>query len=91
MQSQFKKLIKSDTSRVNEGHCDVAGAIGGGKAFMEVSQSSWVHEGPTFPWWIYGTVIPMETATPTLMGKKKILFAFFGKLELFVWQTKHIQ
>ena len=63
--------IEPESSRVNEGHCNVAGAIGGGQAFVEVSQPSWVHEAPTFPWRIDRTVISMETATSTLMGKKE--------------------
>lgn len=45
----FKKKKKSWSSRVNEGHCDVTGAVGGGEAFVEVSQSPRVHEAPAFP------------------------------------------
>lgn len=38
---------------------------------MEVSKSSWMHEAPAFPWWAYGTVVPMETATSALMNVRK--------------------
>lgn len=64
--SKTKFTSCSNGSRIDEGHCNVAGAVGGGEAFVEVSQSSWVHEGPTFPRWFYGAVIPVETTAPTL-------------------------
>lgn len=66
------------TSRVDEGHCNVASAVGSGQAFVEMSQSSWVHEAPAFPWWMYGTVIPMETATPAL---KVCVFVIEGDVD----------
>lgn len=47
LKTYFKKKLWK--SRVNEGHCDVAGAVGGGQAFMQVSQSPRVHKAPAFP------------------------------------------
>lgn len=56
-------------SRVDEGHCDVAGAVGRRQAFVEVSQSSWMHEGPAFPGRIYRAVIPMESTASALQER----------------------
>lgn len=55
-----------NSSGVDKGHCNVASAIGGGQAFVQVSQTSWVHEAPAFPGRLNGTVVSMETTPPSL-------------------------
>lgn len=74
---RFTSLI-SHGSRVDERHCDVAGAVGGGEAFVEVSQSTGVHEAPAFPGRLYGTVIPVESAASAL---KVFVFVIEGDID----------
>lgn len=38
-----------EASRVDKGDCNVAGAVGGGQAFVEVGETPWMHEAPAFP------------------------------------------
>lgn len=45
---------------------------------MKVSESSRVHEAPAFPRRLDGTVIPMETTTPTL---KVSVFVIEGNVD----------
>lgn len=68
---KYKLTQQPEPSRVDKGDCNVAGAVGGGQAFVEVGETSWMHEAPAFPWWLYRTVVSMETATSTLIGDRK--------------------
>lgn len=57
-----------ERSRVDEGDGDVARAVGGGQAFVEVRQPPRVHEAPAFPGRLDGAVVAVETAAAALKG-----------------------
>lgn len=61
-----QKTKVQQRSRIDEGHCDVSGTVGCWQTFVEVSQSSWVHEAPAFSWWLYGAVVTVEPTTSAL-------------------------
>lgn len=55
---------------VDEGHGDVAGALGGGEPLVVVRESPGVHEGPALPWGSDGAVVAQEPTTPALGDRK---------------------
>ena len=58
---------------VDEGHRDVAGALGGGEPLMVVCESPGVHEGPALPWGPDGAVVAQES-TASALGDRKCQF-----------------
>lgn len=55
---------------INEGHSNIAGALGGGEAFMVVCEPPRVHEGPALPWGSHGAVVAQKSAASTLEERK---------------------
>lgn len=54
------------SSGVDEGHHDVAGALGGGQALVVVGEAAGMHEGPALPGRLHLTVVAQEPAASTL-------------------------
>lgn len=55
---------------INKGHSNIAGALGGGEAFVVVCEPPRVHEGPALPWGSHGAVVTQKSAASTLEERK---------------------
>ena len=53
-------------SGVDEGHHDVAGAVGGGQTLVMVGESARVHQHPPFPQTDHGAVVPHHSDSSPL-------------------------
>lgn len=66
-----RSFLGSISLGVQKGHCNVAGSFGGWETLVVMGQTSWMHEGPTFPRSSNGAVVAQEPAASSLVGTRE--------------------